>query len=109
MKGTELCLLGAKGKANSLIQSHKVRQLVEAIRDRTKHSAKPNEVRKRIVQLMGDIPRIELFARGKTPGWDVWGNEVDSDIQLNENLPRISENRQKIINAAVAALRKNQK
>ncbi|MDY0678293.1 hypothetical protein NMW59_11630 [Pasteurella multocida] len=25
---------------------------------------------------MGDLPRIELFARNKTDGWDVWGNEV---------------------------------
>ncbi len=31
---------------------------------------------------MGDIPRIELFARNKTVGWDVWGNEVASDITL---------------------------
>ena len=29
-------------------------------------------------------PRIELFARQATPGWDVWGNEVASDIQLAE-------------------------
>ena len=36
----------------------------------------------RIVELMGDIPRIELFAREKTEGWDVWGNEVESDIAL---------------------------
>jgi N6-adenosine-specific RNA methylase IME4 len=25
---------------------------------------------------------IELFAREKTDGWDVWGNEVESDIEL---------------------------
>ncbi len=25
---------------------------------------------------------IELFAREKTVGWDVWGNEVESDIEL---------------------------
>ena len=41
-----------------------------------------NEVRNRIVQLIGDLPRIELFARERTPGWDVWGNEVESDIDL---------------------------
>ena len=29
---------------------------------------------------MGDVPRIELFARQKSAGWDVWGNEVESDI-----------------------------
>ena len=43
---------------------------------------KPQEARERIVQLMGDVPRIELFARQKTPGWDVWGNEVESDIEM---------------------------
>ena len=40
------------------------------------------KIRKRIVELMGDLPRIELFAREKTAGWDVWGNEVESDIEL---------------------------
>ena len=33
-------------------------------------------LRKNIEQLFGDLPRIELFARDKTEGWDVWGNEV---------------------------------
>ena len=46
------------------------------------HSKKPQEARERIVQLMVDVPRIELFARQKTPGWDVWGNEVESDIEM---------------------------
>lgn len=47
------------------------------------HSKKPHEVRERIVQLMGDLPRIELFARQATPGWDVWGNEVDSSVSFS--------------------------
>ena len=34
------------------------------------------ETRDRIVQLFGDIPRIELFARQEADGWDCWGNEV---------------------------------
>ena len=42
-----------------------------------------NEVDK-LIELFGDVPRIELFARQATPGWDVWGNEVASDIQLAE-------------------------
>ncbi|MCL7770202.1 hypothetical protein M8949_11855 [Pasteurella multocida] len=33
-------------------------------------------MREKIVELMGDLPRIELFARNTTDGWDVWGNEV---------------------------------
>ena len=40
------------------------------------HSKKPSEVRNRIVDLFGDIPRIELFARQTVNGWDCWGNEV---------------------------------
>ncbi len=82
MKGSEICLLGTRGEPHSLIQSHKVRQLVEAPRDRSIHSGKPDEVRDKIVQLMGDLPRIELFARQKVEGWDCWGNEVESDIEL---------------------------
>ena len=35
-----------------------------------------DEIRDRIVDLCGDIPRIELFARQRTQGWDCWGNEV---------------------------------
>lgn len=74
MKGSEICLIGAKGKANSLIVDRTVRQLVEA--QRGIHSQKPDEVRKRIVQMFGDLPRIELFARQTAEGWDSWGNEV---------------------------------
>jgi len=41
-----------------------------------RHSAKPAIVRDKIVQLVGDLPRIELFAREKADGWDVWGAEA---------------------------------
>jgi len=41
-----------------------------------RHSKKPNLVRDKIIELVGDLPRIELFARDATQGWDVWGNEV---------------------------------
>jgi len=47
------------------------------------HSKKPDEARKRIVELVGDLPRIELFARQKTDSWDTWGNEVECDILLD--------------------------
>ena len=47
-----------------------------------KHSEKPNEAKQRIIDLCGDLPRIELFARQKTEGWDVWGNEVESSVAL---------------------------
>ena len=51
---------------------------------RGRHSRKPDAFRDRIVDVFGDLSRIELFARQKTPGWDVWGNEVDSDIELSQ-------------------------
>lgn len=44
------------------------------------HSKKPDEAREKIVALMGDLPRVELFARQSPPGWEVWGNEVKSTI-----------------------------
>ena len=75
---TEPCLLATKGKPKRM--SAGVFQLIQ--QPRTKHSEKPQEARDKIIQLMGDIPRIELFAREKTEGWDVWGDEVESDIKL---------------------------
>lgn len=40
------------------------------------HSRKPPVVRDLIVELLGDRPRIELFARESALGWDAWGNEA---------------------------------
>lgn len=74
----EVCLLGTSpgAKVKEMVRSHAVHQIVEAPVER--HSKKPEEVRDKIVQLMGDVPRIELFARERTPGWDAWGNEVET-------------------------------
>lgn len=41
------------------------------------HSKKPDVVRERIVELCGDLPRIELFARQRYEGWDCLGDEID--------------------------------
>ena len=53
------------------------------------HSKKPEEARRRIVELMGDLPRIELFARQKADGWDAWGNEVACDVALTGGEPNV--------------------
>lgn len=102
---TEPCLLATKGKPERI--SAGVFQLIQS--PRLKHSQKPPEARDKIVRLVGDLSRIELFAREKIPGWDVWGNEVDSDLQFNETPPCVSEHRQRIINAASTGLRRNRK
>lgn len=68
----EPCLLAVKGKPKRA--SNAVSQLIMSpIRE---HSRKPDEVRDRIVELLGDLPRIELFAREAAPGWDCWGKEA---------------------------------
>jgi N6-adenosine-specific RNA methylase IME4 len=69
---SELCLLATKGKPKRV--SAAVHSVVDTPIE--KHSKKPDVVKDRIVQLCGDLPRIELFARQKTIGWDSWGNEV---------------------------------
>ena len=82
----EVCLIGTKGKSPKI--SNSISSIVESVREG--HSKKPDIVRKKIVEFCGDIPRIELFARKEDSlfeyadwkGWDVWGNEVESDIKL---------------------------
>ena len=77
----EICLLGIKGTMKR--KSKKVHQIIDCAV--CSHSDKPDEIKKRIIDLFGELPRIELFARPKTffnDGWDVWGNEVKSDIDL---------------------------
>lgn len=83
----EICLLAVKGKPKRV--SKKVFQLI--VSPLQEHSRKPAEARERIVKLMGDLPRIELFARQQSPGWDVWGNEVESSLELE----KLQENRGK--------------
>lgn len=69
----EICLLATKKKFPKR-QAKNVKQVI--VSHREQHSKKPDEIRERIIQLVGDIPRIELFARQEVDGWDCWGNEV---------------------------------
>ena len=92
MGGCEICLLGRRGKPQRVARN--VRQIVHAARGR--HSEKPPEVRTRIATLFGDVPRIELFARGApAPGWHAWGNEPPVqcdcyDVHANLDLTEFS-------------------
>ena len=79
---TEPCLLATKGKPKRISPSDS--QLVFSPLRR--HSQKPDEVRDRIVDLMGDLPRIELFARDDSPGWDAWGNEIKNGGASHDEL-----------------------
>ena len=74
----EMCIIATKGHPKRI--GRDVHQVI--ISHIEEHSKKPAETRDRIVNLMGDVPRVELFARHKTPGWDTWGNEVGNDLEL---------------------------
>lgn len=73
---TEFCLIGTKGKPKRIRAD--ISQLIRY--PILTHSKKPDIVRMRIVDLCGDLPRIELFARTKVSGWNTWGN--DERLQL---------------------------
>ena len=92
----EIALLGVRGRPERM--SAGVRQIIhEAHPDvlamvscgichvihepRGRHSAKPRAVRDRIVQLFGDVPRLELFARERAEGWDSWGLDLGVDVR----------------------------
>lgn len=70
---SECCLIAVKGKPHRINNS--ISQLI--ISPLQEHSKKTSEVREKIIELCGDVPRIELFARQKVDGWDCWGNEVE--------------------------------
>jgi N6-adenosine-specific RNA methylase IME4 len=73
---SELVLVGStcrRGRPLSLLTEAQG-QIVLASRGR--HSEKPAVFRDKIVELLGDVSRIELFARERVDGWDAWGNEV---------------------------------
>lgn len=76
---TEPCLYARRGRPKRAAAD--VRQLLEVdevVRSPIRrHSAKPPEVRDRIVRLLGDLPRIELFARERADGWDQTGYDLD--------------------------------
>ena len=74
--GSELCLIATKGKPKRINASVRSVELSENIG----HSKKPDIFKDRIIQLCGDLPRVELFARNNTKEWDVFGNEVENSI-----------------------------
>jgi N6-adenosine-specific RNA methylase IME4 len=79
ISNAEYCLIARNGKYWR--EAKNVKQII--MTPKFEHSRKPDEIRNRIVKLCGNLPRIELFARQKVDGWDCWGNEITSDINLN--------------------------
>lgn len=80
MKSCEICLLATKGSMLKYKIKNNTEELVFA--ERTKHSRKPDEVRRRIIDMFGDLNSLEMFARYSVDGWDVFGNEAPNSIEI---------------------------
>ena len=78
----EFILFGTRGKLNRVAKN--IHSIIDTKIE--EHSKKPDIVRDKIIELVGDLSRVELFAREKHNGWDSWGNEVKSDILLGQDL-----------------------
>jgi len=84
-KSCEMCYIGTRGKYFlNMSRKFLVRQFIEY--PVGGHSKKPDIIRDKIVKMCGNISRIELFARTKTEGWDIWGDEIKSDIKMENYL-----------------------
>ena len=84
---SEVCLIGTKGQPKRVSKS--VSQICDA--RIMEHSKKPAAIRERIVELCGELPRVELFARDKVKGWDSLGDEIDGK-DIREALREVIEN-----------------
>lgn len=74
----EVCLLAVKGKPKRIDAGvHSV--VMSPIQQ---HSKKPDEVRELIIQLVGDLPRLEMYARETTDGWHIYGDEAPNSITI---------------------------
>ena len=72
----EVCLIGRTGK--TIPKKKKVSQIIISPREKI-HSKKPDIFRDRIIEMYGDISRVEFFARPypNNQDWDLIGNEID--------------------------------
>ncbi|MDR0884091.1 MAG: cytosine methyltransferase [Oscillospiraceae bacterium] len=82
---SEFILLGTKGKAPILFKGQP-NWFLAPVQD---HSHKPEE-QYAIIERCSPGPYLELFARRNRPGWDAWGNEIESDIEIEGfSVPRV--------------------
>ncbi len=83
LSNCELCLVFKRGRIPSPRGARNIQQLVRVPRGR--HSEKPVEVLRAIEKMFPTQARIELFARKKFAGWNLWGLEVpaqEEDLAL---------------------------
>jgi N6-adenosine-specific RNA methylase IME4 len=76
----EIVLVGKRGRIPKERGARNVKQFFSEMR--TEHSKKPDEIRRRISLMFPTHKKLELFARQKTEGWSVYGNEVEGSIKI---------------------------
>lgn len=74
---TEFLLVGSTSRRGRPLKLLTEAQGQVVLAPRGRHSEKPAVFRERIIALVGDVRRIELFARHRVPGWDAWGDEAE--------------------------------
>ena len=79
MSYCELCLVFKRGRIPQPRGARNIKQLIRV--PRGTHSEKPLEVMQAIEQMFPTQDRIELFARKKPIGWDVWGLDVREEYE----------------------------
>lgn len=84
---TEFLILGRKGKMPKVERIDTTWFLVKR---EMRHSKKP-DCFQTMIEMVTEAPRLEMFARRKRPGWDVWGNEVEPDIEIEGHLQNAFE------------------
>ena len=82
---TEDCLFAKRGRPKRIDAA--VRQFMDELKG--EHSRKPRETRWRLERLLGDVPRLELFARERVPGWTSLGLDIDG-VPMDQALKELA-------------------
>jgi N6-adenosine-specific RNA methylase IME4 len=86
LANAEMCFVATRGKPLRLATD--VQQIVMS--PVGEHSAKPEEVRRRIERLFPG-PYLELYGRKLVPGWTIWGNEIPRERQFNSPAMEVAQ------------------
>lgn len=85
----ELLMVATSGSVSPPVQSLRIPSVIKIRRG--SHSSKPDQIRDYISKWFPDVPKMKMFARAYTDfwpkhdGWDVWGNEIENDTQIQTN------------------------
>lgn len=71
-----------KGKMQPISKEQRGKYTTVMTEKSTKHSKKPICAYDMIENLYPNSNKLEMYARIKRDGWDVWGNEVEDSINL---------------------------